>query len=290
MIVQNQLKRLWMTIRHNHPRASELISTTQSMLEEIREFLIKKRIVSVPSEDRITVIETPKSMRRWAFAACDTPGALEMKATNSYYYITPPDDDWSEKEKEDWLGTFNYPGLLDISVHEVWPGHYLHHLHNQRSKSLMSKLFGAYHFWEGYALHVEDAMWDAGFQAGDHKYRMAQLSETLLRNVRLMVAIYLHTDENYTVADGTELFKKYAFLGEKPAESEANRGTFDPGYLNYALGKLMIEKLQSDYKTELIIEGKEYTNLDFYDTLLSFGAPPIPILRQFMLKNKGSVL
>jgi uncharacterized protein (DUF885 family) len=277
-------------IRNNHPSTDQLIPAANSILEEIRQFLIDKKFVSIPSDVRIKVIFTPKPFREWAFAACDTPGALERKATNSYYYITPPDEEWTDEEKDDWLGAFNYPGLKDISVHEVWPGHYLHHLHNQRSKSLMSKLFGAYHFWEGYALHVEEAMWQEGFQEGDYHYRMAQLTETLLRNVRLIASIRMHTEEDFTVEDATELFMKYGFLGRKPSESEAKRGTFDPGYLNYCLGKLLLEKLQRDYMDELQEKGKEYTNIDFYDTLLSFGAPPIPILRKFMLEKEGTLL
>ena len=147
----------------------------------------------------------------------------------------------------------------------------------------MSKLFGAYHFVEGYALHVEEALWEFGFQAGDYKYRMAQLLETLLRNVRMINSIKLHTTNDWTVEDGIQLFIKYAHLGRKPAESESRRGTFDPGYLNYCLGKLMIEKLKEDYKKE---QGKKFSNKMFYDTLLSYGAPPIPVLRRFMLKNK----
>jgi uncharacterized protein (DUF885 family) len=213
----------------------------------------------------------------------DTPGALEKIATDSYYYITPPEDAWSAQEQEEWLQTFNYAGLLDICVHEAFPGHYLHHLHNSRSPYLMSKLFGAYHFWEGYALHVEEAMWEAGFQAGNYRYRMAQLLETLLRNVRMIVAIKLHTTDDFTQEDAIQLFMKYAYLGRKPAESEARRGTYDPGYLNYCLGKLMLEKLKEDYKKE---QGKKFSNQKFYDTLLGYGAPPIPIIRKFMLKNE----
>jgi uncharacterized protein (DUF885 family) len=280
---EKSVNEIMMDIRNDHPTSDSLLQTASDILENIRQFLIDSDFVSVPSEVRINVIHTPKPLREWAFAACDTPGALEREATDSYYYITPPDEAWTPKEQNEWLGTFNYPGMIDISVHEVWPGHYLHHLHNQRSKSIMSKLFGAYHFWEGYALHVEEAMWQAGFQKNDNRYRMAQLTETLLRNVRLIVSIRLHTDETFTVDDGTDLFMKYAFLGRKPAEAESKRGTYDPGYLNYCLGKLLIEKLQQDYKEELAGEGKEYTNKTFYDTLLSYGAPPVPILRKFML-------
>ena len=144
----------------------------------------------------------------------------------------------------------------------------------------MSKLFWNYHFGEGYALYVEEALWEHGFHKDDLEYRFAQLLETLTRNVRLINAIKLHTEKNYTIEDGTELFMKNAFLGHKPAESEAIRGIYDPGYLNYIIGKLLINKLKSDYKKE---KGADYSPLEFHDKLLSWGAPPVPFLRKFML-------
>lgn len=275
-------------IKSNHPSKDDLIPETQRMLEGIRDFLIESEFVSVPSMILPKVIPTPKPFRDWAFAAMDTPGALETKVTDSYYYITPPDDGWSEEEQEDWLTIFNYKQLLDICVHEAYPGHYLHHLHNQRSKSLMAKLFGAYHFWEGYALYVEEAMWEHGFQKGDDEYRIAQLIETLIRNVRLICAIKYHTTDTFSVDEGTQLFMEKAFMEKKPAESEAFRGTYDPGYLNYALGKLMIEKLREDYKSET--DG-DFSFRKFHDDLLSYGAPPIPLLRKVLLKkDNGQVL
>ncbi|UCG03078.1 MAG: DUF885 domain-containing protein [Candidatus Heimdallarchaeota archaeon] len=269
-------------IRQDHPLAESLMTETSKMLKELRQFLIESNFVSIPSEVMPQVTETPKPFRPFALAMMDTPGPLEKKATDSYYYISPPESEWTEQEKEEWLETFNYRGLLDISAHEAFPGHYLHHLHNQRSKSLMSKLFGVYHFWEGYALYVEEALWQIGFQKGNYKYRIAQLFETLLRDVRLIVAIKLHTDESFTLEAAIQMFMKDAFLGRKVAETEAERATFDPGYLNYALGKLLVEKLLIDYKEE---KGHSFSLKSFHDELLSYGAPPIPILRRFMLQD-----
>ncbi len=275
-------------ITKDHPTSEELIDVTQGMLEEIRTFLKESKFVSVPSDVMPKVIYTPKPFREWAFAAMDTPGALEKKATESYYYVTPPGEDWKSEEQEEWLRLFNYRQLLDISVHECFPGHYLHHLHNQRSASLMAKLFGAYHFWEGYALYVEEAMYQHGFHKDDPKYRMMQLIETLIRNVRLICSIRYHTTDDFSVEEATNMFMEKCFMGRKPAESEAKRGTYDWGYLNYALGKLMIEKMKKDYKNEM---GDAFSELEFHDKLLSYGAPPIPILRKFMIKNDtGEIL
>lgn len=270
-------------IRQDHPTAEELIPKVKEILVTLRQFLLDTNFVTVPSQVMPDVIETPKPFRPFAFAAMDSPGPLDTKVTQAYYYITPPEPDWSEQEQIEWLETFNYRGLIDISAHEAFPGHFLHSLHNQRSWCLISKLFGAYHFWEGWALYVEEAMWQEGFQEGDYKYRIAQIFETLLRLVRLVVAIKIHTTEDFSLEEATQLFMKKAFLGRKPAENEAKRATYDPGYLNYALGKLMVEKLRRDCQLE---RGDTFSLQQFHDELLSYGAPPIPLLRQFMLQNE----
>ena len=155
-------------IRKNHPSKKELLSETRKILSTAKEYC--RNMVDVPSEIIPNVEVTPKPFREFAFAMMDSPGPLETVATDSYYFITPPEDDWPQDQQDDWLGTFNYKGLLDVTVHECFPGHYLHNLHNQRSPYIFSKLFGAYHFWEGYALHVEEEMWQIGFQDGDNAY------------------------------------------------------------------------------------------------------------------------
>ena len=266
----------------DHPSADALIDETRDMLEEIRGYLLEHDIVSVPSEIRCATVETPSFMR-WAFAALDFPGPFEEKATESYYYVTPVDEGWTEDEKEQWLTSFNYPTLRSVSVHEAYPGHYVHYLHTRNAKSKLGVVYGAYSFWEGWAHYAEQMMIEEGFGREDPRNILGQLMEALLRDCRYICAIGMHT-QGMTVDEATAFFMANAFMEELPARKEAVRGTFDPMYLNYTLGKLMILKLREDYRSE---QGENYSLKRFHDTFLSFGAPQIPLVREMMLQSPG---
>lgn len=269
----------------NHPTAEKLVPETSEMLEEIRQFVIDNDIVSVPSEVRCETIETPSFMR-WATAAMDMPGPYETKATEAFYYVTPVEDDWTDEQKEQWLSGFNYPTLRNVSVHEAYPGHYVHYLHTVKASANLSKVFGAYSFWEGWAHYTEEMMLEEGFGADDPLSVLGQLSDALLRDCRLICSIKMHT-QGMTVDEATKFFITNAFMEELPAQKEAVRGTFDPMYLNYTLGKLMIKKLREDYRAQ---QGDRFTLKGFHDTFLSFGAPPIPLVREMMLADSGAEL
>ena len=269
----------------DHPAPDTLIAETRDMLEDIRQYLIEHDIVSVPSEIRCETVPTPSFMR-WAFAALDFPGPYEEKATETYYYVTPVEEHWSDAEKEEWLTSFNYATLRAVSVHEAYPGHYVHYLHTRSAESVISRVFGAYSFWEGWAHYAEQMMVEAGYLA-EPVNQMGQLMEVLLRDCRFICAIKMHV-QGMTVDEATRFFMENAFLEELPARKEAMRGTFDPMYLNYTLGKLMILKLREDYQRA---RGNAYSLKAFHDEFLSYGAPPIPLVREMMLVgDSGDIL
>ncbi len=273
------------SVAADHPSAESLIDETRDMLEDIRQYLIDNDIVSVPSEARCQTVPTPSFMR-WAFAALDFPGAYEDKADEAYYYVTPVEEHWSDAEKEQWLTSFNYATLRMVSIHEAYPGHYVHYLHTRNADSMISRVFGAYSFWEGWAHYAEQMMVEEGY-ATEPKSVLGQLMEALLRNCRFICAIKMHT-QGMTVDEATRFFVENAFLEELPARKEALRGTFDPMYLNYTLGKLMILKLREDYRR---VRGDAYSLKSFHDELLSYGAPPIPLVREMMLgSDSGDIL
>ena len=257
------------------------------MLEAIRQALIDFDVISVPSEDRCQVIETPAYMR-YAFAAMDSAGALESKATESFYYVTPVDEDWNDTQREQWLSNFNYETLKVISVHEVYPGHFVHNLHNRygRPLPLINRAATSYAFSEGWAHYTEQMMLETEYGAGQPALLLTQLLEALVRNCRFVCSIRMHT-EGMTVDEATKFFMDNAYMGELPARREALRGTFDPGYLNYTLGKLMILKMREDYRKK---RGSGYSLKDFHDQLLSFGGPPLPLVREAMLGESGEPL
>lgn len=273
-------------IGRRHPSAAELVQEAQRMMETLRAFVVERGLVSIPYDLQPVVAETPTFLR-WAFAMMDTPGPFEQVATEAFYYITPPEKEWTAEQVEAWLSVFNYDTLDDMSIHEGWPGHYLHALHFKNSPTQVAKVIDAYAFWEGWAHYVEQMMVEEGYRNGDPRLRMAQLSEALLRNVRFVCAIGMHT-QGMSVQEATRRFMQEACMEELPARKEAERGTFDPGYLAYTLGKLMTLKLRRDYQRE---QGGAFSLRKFHDTFLSFGAPPIPFVRKMMLHDDdGQIL
>jgi uncharacterized protein (DUF885 family) len=283
-------------IQSEHPASDKLIPDIAKDLDKLRKYVVSRRLVGVPSEVRAKVKETPQYLRATSFASMDTAGPFEKRATEAYYYVTPTDDDWPEKEKEEWLTAFNYYTSDVVSIHEVYPGHYVQDLHlNASPANKVEKIFGSYAFIEGWAHYCEKMMIDEGFGSPSNsspseddvkraaKYRMAQADEALLRLCRLCVSIKVHT-QNMSVDEATKFFRDNCYYEQKPARQEAMRATFDPGYLNYTLGKLQILKLRDDYKAQ---QGNDFSLQKFHNELLSHGMPPIRLLREIMLKDQS---
>ncbi len=268
----------------HHPSAGQLIPDAARALEELRAFVEEHGLVSIPSEVRCRVEETPP-FARWAFAMMDTAGPFET-ATESFYYVTPPDPGWTPEQTEAWLTKFDYATLRDVGIHEVYPGHYVHFLHMKHVPRRVRQVLTSYSFVEGWAHYCEEMMLDAGYGRDDPGLLMAQLAEALLRNVRFVVSIEMHT-RSMRVEDAARMFVECAYLESLPAEKEAVRGTFDPGYLNYTLGKLMIRKLRDDLRTR---DGERFTLRAFHDNLLALGAPPVPLARRRLLGRDSSAL
>jgi uncharacterized protein (DUF885 family) len=283
-------------IQSEHPTPQNLIPDVAKDLDKIRKYVLSHHLVSIPSDIRAKVKETPQYLRATSFASMDTPGPFEKRATEAYYYVTPTENDWPEKQKEEWLTAFNYYTSDVVSIHEAYPGHYVQFLHlNASPASKVEKIFGSYAFIEGWAHYCEKMMLDEGFGSAPSsspseedvkrasKYRMAQADEALLRLCRLCVSIKLHT-QNMSLEEATKFFEDNCYYEEKPARQEAMRGTFDPGYLNYTLGKLQILKLRDEYKSQ---EGDDFSLQKFHNELLNHGMPPIRLLREVMLKDQS---
>ena len=277
-------------VQKEHPTAENLIPEAKRNLEMIRQFVIDKKICTMPSEVRVQVKETPQYARATSTASMDVAGPFETKATESYYYITPVDPTWTAKQKEDWLSSFDYYTTDNVTVHEAYPGHYTQFLHlNASSASKIEKIFGSYAYIEGWAHYCEKMMIDQGFgNDGDSikaaKYRMAQSGDALLRLCRLCVSIKMHC-QGMSLAEGTRFFMDNWYQGEKPSYQEALRGTFDPGYLFYTVGKLQILKLRDDYSKQ---EGTNFSLKSFHDQLMDNGMPPVRLLREVLLKDQNT--
>jgi uncharacterized protein (DUF885 family) len=284
-------------IQSDHPTAPDLIPEVTKRLEAVKKFVVDRKLVTIPALAQAQVKETPQDRRATSFASMDTPGPFEKRANESYFYITPPENDWTELQKEQWLTSFNYFMSDLVSIHEVYPGHYVQFLHLNASKATKAeKVFGATSFVEGWAHYCEKMIVDEGFGGAapgakpsedeiqrTAKYRMVQAQAAMVRLCRLCASIKMHT-QGMSVDDATKFFQENCYYEEKPARAEAMRGTFDIGYLNYTLGKLQILKLRDDYKAQ---EGDAFSLKKFHDELLNHGMLPIRLLREAMLKDKA---
>ncbi|MDH3748546.1 MAG: DUF885 domain-containing protein [Gammaproteobacteria bacterium] len=253
------------------------VAGASRQLPGLKQFLIDNDLVSIPGTEDALVDEAPPH-RRFNAAYINIPGPFES-GLPSVYYIAPPNPSWSEEDQLAYI-----PGetdLLAISVHEVWPGHFLHFLHANRTENNVGQHFSTYTFTEGWAHYTEQMMVDAGLGEGDPEVRIGQLLNALLRNVRYLSAIGLHA-EGMSVEESQKLFEEKAFQDFGNALQQANRGTYDPGYLNYTLGKLMINKLRDDWTAGR--GGREAWGR-FHDQFLNYGSPPIPLVREAMLSD-----
>ncbi|MEN9675503.1 MAG: hypothetical protein RIS76_1399 [Verrucomicrobiota bacterium] len=280
---------VFLAIQKDHPTEAGLLPDTARNLEAIRQFVVDHHLVTIPSEVRAQVKETLPPFRATSFASMDTPGPFETRATAAYYYVTPTEPGWSPAQKDEWLTAFNYYTTDVVSIHEAYPGHYVQFLAlNASDTTTPAKVFGSYAFIEGWAHYTEQMVLAAGFagpgpadriRAG--RYRLAQSSEALLRVARLSCALRMHCF-GMTVDEATRFFVEKAHYQEKPARSEAMRGTMDPGYGFYTLGKLQLLRLRDDWKVQ---EGERFSLQRFHDEVLRHGMPPIRMLRELLLRD-----
>ena len=275
-------------LESDHPAGDQLLSSAQLQLDGLRQFLIDKKIITVPGGAQAKVAETPSFQRATTFASMDTPGPYETKATEAYYFVTLPDRSWSKEKQEEYLEGYNYPLLSNVSVHEVWPGHYTQFLwlKNNPELSKVRKLTGAGSNSEGWAHYAETMVLDEGLYQGDPRYRLAQLVDALLRDCRYIVGIRMHT-EGMTMAQAKEFFVKEGHQVPVVGEMETKRGTGDPTYLMYTLGKLEILKLREDYRRKV---GAQFSLQDFHDRFIKAGNPPIKIVRRELMGSDGPLL
>jgi uncharacterized protein (DUF885 family) len=270
----------WRKAKQRHPEAGTLISTAREQLIELHTFLSRNPVVPVPDVGGVAVAPTPEFFR-WSSASMWTPGPFEPRPSRATYYLTDVDAKWDDERKAEHLRDFNLPTLWNISIHEVYPGHFLHYqaLRKVASKVRRSTMFAPASYMEGWAHYCEQMMLEAGFGRGDASLKLGQLAEALVRLARFIVGIRLHT-EDWSVEQGVRFFKDEAFLEDASARREAERGTFDPTYLVYSAGKLMLLKLRQDWYEEQA--GKPSLRA-FHDAFLSQGAAPFWALRKLML-------
>jgi uncharacterized protein (DUF885 family) len=259
----------------DQPAAGDVLALAASQTRAMRQFILDNKIATIPGTEDALVKESPP-FQRWNSAFLNTPGVFDAPSLPSFYYISPPDPAWSAEEQAAYIPP--RMDLLFITIHEVYPGHYLQRLHKTKTPSKVLPAFCTYSNSEGWAHYAEEMMFDAGAGGGTPQARIGMLKEALLRNVRFVVTLGLHTG-TMSVEQATQLFADKAFVDPGNAKQQATRGTFDPMYLSYTLGKLMIRKLHADWMK--LHPGA--TLGQFHDEFLSHGCAPIPVIRRAML-------
>ena len=284
----------------DHPAPDKLLQTFRDTLGGLTEFIKTKKIITIPSPVPPIVQETPPFARALTFASMDTPGPFEKKAKEAFFNVTLPEPNWKPQEVEEHMAGFNYGTIISTAVHEVYPGHYTQFLWVPQAPSKVRKLLGASSNAEGWAHYSEQMMLDEGYGRGPEpvpgkpvveskqflKLRLGQLQDALLRNARFIVGLQMHTGK-MSYAEGVDFFVKEGYQTRSNGERETRRGTSDPTYLYYTLGKLEILKLRDDYRKKM---GNKYSLQEFHDHFIKQGFPPIKIVRRTMLGDNSPVL
>ncbi len=268
-------------ITTNHPSPETLIPTARRFVEQARDLVVTRNIVTLPT-DRLPVVRPSPEYARNGFASMATPGPFETRKTSSYYNITNVDPSWSALQQSEHLTYFNYPGLLGISVHEVMPGHYVQLLYQQQLSSTVRKVFATASLIEGWAHYTEQMMVDEGLGDDAPEIRLGQLRRALQRHARWYAGVALHTGDA-TIKDTARRFEQIAYFAPFPALRETQRGTYNPTYLYYALGRMQILELREDYRRQLESRGETFSLRDFHDRFLRLGLP-ISLARKALLR------
>jgi len=276
-----------------HPKPDQILTTFRSNFNSVTDFINTHHIVTIPSKVEPKVVETPPFMRAITFASMDTPGPFEPKATEAYLNVTLPESNWNAEQTEQFMAQFSYPVITSVVVHEAYPGHYVQFLWMFDVHDRVRKIFNANSNVEGWAHYCEQMMYDAGLAQAlypqdlrQQKFlKLGQLQDALLRNARFHVGIKLHTT-NMTLAQAEEFFVKEGYQSPVVGAVETKRGTTNPTYLYYTLGKLEIQKLRADVAQR---EGTAFSLQRFHDEFLRQGAPPIKLVRRTLLGDDSPV-
>lgn len=269
-------------IAKDHPSEKELLNTYRTTLNEVKQFVMDKNIVTILSPALPVLRETPPFARALVLASIDPSGPFETKEKVAFFNVTPPESNWSLDKKEEYLKEHHINFIRSTVIHEAYPGHYIQFQEDPKLASKIRKIFPAISNFEGWAHYCEQMVLDEGFKNDNPKMRLAQLHDALLRNARVIVGIKMHTGE-MSLKDATDFFVQEAYQSPAMAEREAKRGTTDPTYINYTLGKLEIMKLREDYKK---LKGKQFSLKEFHDRFLQMGAIPIRQIRRVLVGNE----
>lgn len=279
----------WMSVRRLHPRRGEVVATTQAIVDSLTQFVREKDLAVVPDGERVVV--APAQPFALGFASMHASPPLEDPPVKSFFYITDADSTQPAAAQEAWLERYNYASIAITSAHEAMPGHWLHAIHMRKTPGKVRRIWiGLNPFpqpssgQDGWAHYSEQLLVEQGYKNGDPRYVMAQLSDALTRVCRLLSGIRLHTGE-WTLADAQRCFEREAYVATPAAKREAERGTYDPTYGGYFLGKRGMLTLRRDLQAK---EGAAFSLKQFHERVMNNGIAPIWAHRQLLLPGDTS--
>ncbi len=280
----------------DHPAPDKLLQTFHDRFNSEVAFINSHHIITIPSTVQPVLEETPPFMRATTQASMDSPGPFEKHSTTAYFNVTLPEKDWTPEHIAEHMAAFNVGTIVSTSVHEAFPGHYVQFLWvNHTDLSTVRKLITSNTNVEGWAHYCEQMMLDEGYGqpgagAKDAReaelIRLGQLQDALLRDARFVVGIKMHTGQ-MTLDQARAFFVAEGYQSPSIADVETKRGTADPTYLYYTLGKLEIMKLRADMQAK---EGADFSLQKFHDDFMRQGGAPIKIVRRAMLGDGSPVL
>ncbi len=273
-------------LQNHHPAPDQLLQAFRDTLGGLQQFIEEKKIVTIPPGMLPILEETPPFERATTEASLDTPGPYETHDNKALFNVTTADPKWTPAQTEDWMKGFNNSMIPGTAIHEVFPGHFVQFLWINQSPSKIRKLISCGSNAEGWAHYSEQMMLDEGFGNGDPRLRMGQLEDALLRNARFIVGIKMHT-QGMTLEQAEKFFVEEGYQTASVAKVETKRGTSDPTYLVYTLGKLEILKLRDDYRK---MKGADFSLMEFHNRLMQQGGVPLKIIRKAMLGDDSPTL
>jgi uncharacterized protein (DUF885 family) len=278
-----------------HPAPDKLLQSFRDTFDSLSNFIREKHIVTVPSPVKPIVQETPPFMRALTTASMDTPGPFEKVASEAFFNVTLPAPGDSPEDVAGRMAEFNRGTIVSTAVHEAYPGHYIQFLWAPMAISKVRKLLGANSNAEGWAHYCEQMMLDEGYGqpgvgaanlADTRLIQLGQLQDALLRDARFVVGLQMHRGK-MTFEQGVDFFVKEGYQTHQSGLTETKRGTSDPTYLYYTLGKIEILKLREDVQKK---QGPAFSLQKFHDDFLRQGFPAIKIVRKAMLGDDSPAL
>ncbi len=255
------------------PAPDQLVDAARSLMAGARQHVIDRRLLTLPSDSVPIVRPTPSYARGGPLASTRVPGPFETVATEAYYNLTPPDPAWDDARVRQHMTYFNRPGLLGITVHEAFSGHFVQLLYRQHLPSDLRKVLQPWTLVEGWAHYTEQMMVDEGLGGGDPRVRLGQLRRALQRHARWYASLALHAFGE-PLEDVARRFQEIAYFAEFPARRETERGTEEAVYLSYALGRMQILDLREEVRREAERTGSPFSLREFHDRFLRLGLPP----------------